>query len=151
MLNLGIITPSSSSWSSPLHLVPKKSGDWRPSGDYRSLNTKTVPDRYPLPNIQDFPSALQGTTIFTKTYLVRAYPRNPVADSSTRKRADSDNKPSNSLVITWTPTASARFLTKCKASSSFQNHCQPQNSTSFLGSYTFTTALSETAPHYWNP
>ncbi|XP_064483081.1 uncharacterized protein LOC135395921 [Ornithodoros turicata] len=30
MLQLGIIRPSSSTWASPLHMVPKKTGDWRP-------------------------------------------------------------------------------------------------------------------------
>ena len=73
MLQLGIIRPSSSAWSSPLHMVPKKTlGGWGPWGDYRSLNRITVPDCYPVPHVQDLSSTLQGTTIFSKLELVRA-------------------------------------------------------------------------------
>lgn len=87
MCDMGICRPSKSPWASPLHMVQKKDGSWRPCGDYRALNAATVPDRYPVPHLQDFHNELHGATIFTKLDLVKAYYNIPVADADVPKTA----------------------------------------------------------------
>lgn len=87
MLQHGTARPSESAWSSPLHLAPKKNDGWRPCGDYRSLNARTIPDVYPIRHLQDFTHELAGSTIFSTIDLVKAYNQIPVFEEDIPKTA----------------------------------------------------------------
>lgn len=87
MCEMGICRPSSSSWASPLHCVPKKNGEWRFVGDYRRLNKVTVPDRYPVPHVHDLLNRFKGKTVFTTLDLTRAYYNIPVECADVPKTA----------------------------------------------------------------
>ncbi len=74
----GIIQRSTSLWSSPLHMVRKQDGSWRPCGDFRRLNLVTEPDVYPLPNMLDFAAKAAGCKVFSKVNLRKGYHQIPV-------------------------------------------------------------------------
>ena len=83
----GVCRASNSPWASPLHLVKKKNGQWRPCGDYRRINNITTFDAYPIQNIQDFAHNLDGKKWFTTIDIKNAYWNIPMAEDSIAKTA----------------------------------------------------------------
>ena len=87
LVNRGWVTKSKSSWSSPVVIVRKKSGEIRLCCDFRSLNKKSFPDKHPLPRIQETLDNLGGKKWFTVVDQSRAYYQGYVSESSRDKTA----------------------------------------------------------------
>ena len=65
LLNRGFIRKSKSPFSSSVVCVRKKDGGMRLCIDYRELNKKTIPDRHPIPRIQEALDSLGGKSWFS--------------------------------------------------------------------------------------
>jgi len=87
LIREGICRPSNSPWSSPLHLVKRKDGRWRPCGDYRRLYAITRSNRYPIPLLHDFAHQLHGCQVFSTLDLTKAYHQLPIEPDDIPKTA----------------------------------------------------------------
>ena len=65
MAEKDLIEPSTSPWSSPVIIIPKKTGGIRFCIDYRKLNKVTIQDSQALPRIDDSLDALGGAKWFS--------------------------------------------------------------------------------------
>ena len=87
LLEKGIIERCQSNWSSGLHLQPKPDGTYRPCGDFRQLNEKTLTDTYPIPHLRYFTAKLNGAKVFSKVDLTKAYHQIPIKKEDRHKTA----------------------------------------------------------------
>lgn len=86
LLSNNLIEPSRSSYNSPILLVPKKSSSgekkWRMCIDFRQLNKKLVPDKYPLPRIDDILDNLGRAKWFSTLDLFSGFFQIPLEEDS---------------------------------------------------------------------
>ena len=73
MIDLDVIEPSISPYSSPVVLVPKKDGSVRFCIDFRKVNKVTEIDAEPMPNMEAVIIKMSGYKFFTKMDLSKGY------------------------------------------------------------------------------
>ena len=68
-------------------MVKKKNGERRVCGDFRRLNAINIPDRYPVPHLNDFAWILRDKRIFSTIDFHMAYHQISIADEDVPKTA----------------------------------------------------------------
>ncbi|KAH9061488.1 hypothetical protein Ae201684P_020824 [Aphanomyces euteiches] len=86
-LDLGLIRPSKSPWSSPVLMIRKPDGSIRFCIDYRKLNSVTVKDSYPVPRIDDLLDVLGRAKLFSTMDIASGDWNVPMAKDSIEKTA----------------------------------------------------------------
>lgn len=86
LLDNELIELSTSPYNSPVIIVPKKSTDGKPKHrmciDYRKLNKKIIPDKFPLPRIEEILEGLGRAKFFSVMDLFSGYHQIPLAKES---------------------------------------------------------------------
>jgi hypothetical protein len=85
LIELGIVVPSRSPWSSPVVLVDKNDGTKRMCIDLRKVNSVTKSDVYPLPSISIALSSTQGAQYFSSIDLNCGYYQIELEENSREK------------------------------------------------------------------
>ena len=92
LLQAGAIENSSSPWSSAIVMVAKKVGEWRMCINYRRLNEVTIPDAYPIPNMEHLAQA----KFFVSLDLKSGFHQIPMKESDKEKTAFAETASTNS-------------------------------------------------------
>ncbi len=82
LLAKGWIRESTSAYASPMVCARKKCGGLRLCIDFRRLNRKTIPDRHPIPRIQDILDDLGGNSWFSTLDMSQAYHQGEMHEDS---------------------------------------------------------------------
>ena len=87
LLANGWVRQSYSPYSSPMVCVRKKCGGLRLCIDFRKLNMKTIPDKQPIPRVQDILDSLKGKQWFTTLDMSQAYHQGTISETSRKYTA----------------------------------------------------------------
>jgi hypothetical protein len=87
LLKQGLIQKSPSPFGAPVLFVKKSTGEIRMCVDYREFDKVTIPNRYPLPRIDNLLDKMQDVKVFSALDVLSAYHQIRLVDEDVTKSA----------------------------------------------------------------